>query len=59
MESIPRINFQKCFIGTRALQVFPVKICSLGYTLVDEFFLENYLYLIFQKQWVTLEITVD
>ena len=34
-------------------QVLPVKIFSLlGYTLVDAFFLEKHLYIIFQKQGV-------
>ena len=28
------------------------EVCSLGYSLVDDHFLEKHVYIIFQKQWV-------
>ena len=46
-------NFQIWFIGIYIFQTLLLKICSLvGYALVDALFLEKYLYIIFQKEWV-------
>ena len=51
-ESHSANSFQRGFIGIGILQVYPVKIYSLGDTLVDVLSLEKHLYIIFQKQWV-------
>ena len=51
-ESYSANRFQREFIGISIFQIPPVKIYRLGYTLVNDFFLEKHLYMIFQKYWV-------
>ena len=53
-------TFQRWFIGLFIFQILPVKICSLGYTLADNFFGEKYLYIIFKSNGLEIsQITID
>ena len=52
-ESHSASRSQRWFVGICFFQVLPVKICSLGLTLVEDLFLEKHLRTIFEKQWIS------